>query len=63
MTFNLISTSDYGTFKTGSYTVNGQPYRVNGIQQGHTWTWTLVHDMSDHNNLREVKNHLLSLVG
>ncbi len=63
MTFNTISTSDYGTFKTGSYTLNGQPYRVNGNCVGGQWSWTLAHDMSNHNNLREVKSHLLTLVG
>jgi len=63
MTFNSISTSDYGTFKTGSYTLNGQTYRVNGTCSGGVWSWTLVFDMSSHNNLREVKSHLLTLVG
>jgi len=62
MKFKTISTSNYGTFKTGSYTVNGQPYRVNGICRGNVWTWTLAYDMSEYNNLREVKNHLLTLV-
>jgi hypothetical protein len=61
MKFNMLSTGYRGCTKVGFYTIDGEKYVVTGVLRG-SWDWTLTHDKSHHNNLRDLKKHLLTLV-
>ena len=56
----ITQTSDYGSFKSGAYNVDGKWYRTTGIRTPHGWEWTLVMDNSTHPNLKALKSHLIA---